>query len=64
MLSGEATNTNVIVFGLTRLGIEPKIYHTGGKHANHYSTNVAVRDSNLARHLNLGTFYTLKHASM
>ena len=26
MLSGKATNTNVIVFGLTRPGHEPKIY--------------------------------------
>jgi len=28
MLSGEATNTNFIVFGLTRPGLEPTIYHT------------------------------------
>jgi hypothetical protein len=40
MLSGEATNTNLIVFGLTQLGPEPKIYHTRGEHANHYATDV------------------------
>jgi len=28
MLSREATNTNFIVFGLTQLGLEPKIYRT------------------------------------
>jgi hypothetical protein len=43
MLSGEATtNTNFIVFGLTRSGLEPTIYSTRGEHANHY-TKVAVR---------------------
>ena len=29
------------VFCLTRSGLEPTIYHTGGEHANHY-TNDAV----------------------
>jgi hypothetical protein len=38
MLRGEATNTNFIVFGLTRSRLEPTIYHTSGKHANHYTT--------------------------
>ena len=37
MLSGEATNTNFIVFGATRPGIEPTIYRTRGEHANHYA---------------------------
>ena len=32
--SGEATNTNFIVFALTRSGLEPTIYHT------HYATDV------------------------
>jgi hypothetical protein len=41
VLSGEATNTNFIVFGLTRPGLEPIIYHTRGEHANYY-TNDAV----------------------
>ena len=35
MNSGEATNTNFIVFGLTRSGLEPMIYHTRGEHVNH-----------------------------
>jgi hypothetical protein len=39
VLSGEATNTNFIVFGLTRQGIEPTIYRTRGEHANHYTTD-------------------------
>ena len=42
MLSGEATNTNFLVFGLTRLGLEPTIYRTRGKHANHYTTDVVL----------------------
>jgi hypothetical protein len=33
MLSGGATNTNFIVFGLIRPGLERTIYHTQGEHA-------------------------------
>jgi hypothetical protein len=40
MLSGEATNTNFTIFGLTRTGLEPTIYRTRGKHADHYTTDV------------------------
>jgi hypothetical protein len=36
------TNTNFIVFGLTRSGLEPTIYRTRGEHDNHY-TNGAVQ---------------------
>jgi hypothetical protein len=36
MLSGEATNINYIVFGLTQSGLE----HTTG--ANHYTTDAVV----------------------
>ena len=39
MLSGEATNINFIVFALTRSGLKPTIYCTGGEHANHYTTD-------------------------
>ena len=39
VLSGEATNTNFIVFGLTLSGLEPTIYRTRGEHANHYNIN-------------------------
>ena len=39
MLSGEATNTNFIVFGLTRPGLESTIYHTRSEYANHYTTD-------------------------
>jgi hypothetical protein len=42
MLSGEATNTNFIVFGLTRPMIEPKIYRIRGEHANHYTTDAVI----------------------
>jgi hypothetical protein len=33
VLSGEATNTNLIVLGLTRSGLEPMIYRTRDEHA-------------------------------
>ena len=29
----------MLVFGLTQTGLEPKIYHTQGEHANHYTTD-------------------------
>ena len=32
------SNTDFIVFGLTRQGLEPTIYHTRGEHANQYAT--------------------------
>ena len=40
MLSGEVTNTNFIVFGLTRSGLEPTIYPLRGEPANHYTSDV------------------------
>jgi hypothetical protein len=40
-----ATNTNFIVFGLTQLGLEPTIYHTQDKHANHYTTHAVQTQS-------------------
>ena len=38
LISGEATNTNFIVFGLIRSGLEPMIYHTQTSNLNlvHY----------------------------
>jgi hypothetical protein len=39
MLRKEATNTNCLVIGLTRLSLEPTIYRTRGKHANYYATD-------------------------
>jgi len=38
MLSGEAANTNFIVFGLTRPGLQPTTYRTRGEHAKDYAT--------------------------
>ena len=39
-LSGEtATNTSLIVFSLTRPGLEPTIYCARGEHANHCTTD-------------------------
>jgi hypothetical protein len=43
MLSGEATNTNFIVFGLTPSGLEPTVYRTRGEHANHCTTNAVLQ---------------------
>ena len=42
MLSGEVTNTNVILFGLTRSRLEWTIYHTRGEHANQYTTDAVL----------------------
>ena len=39
VLSGKATNTNCIIFGLTRSRFEPAIYRTREDHANHYTTD-------------------------
>jgi hypothetical protein len=49
MLSGEATNTNCIVFGLTRPGLKPTIYRTRGQHANHYATDAVKHVLSLRR---------------
>jgi len=40
MISGEAANTNFIVFGLNRPEIELMIYSTRGEHVKHYTTAV------------------------
>jgi hypothetical protein len=32
----------IYIFGLTRPGLEPTIYHTGGEHANHYACDVVT----------------------
>ena len=42
LLSEEATNTNFIVFGLTRPGLEITIYRTWDEHANHYATDALL----------------------
>ena len=39
-VSGEETNTNFIVFGLTRQGLEPTIYRTRDEHDNNYTIDV------------------------
>ena len=38
--SGETTNINFIVFGLTRSWLEPTIYRTRSEHANYYAADV------------------------
>ena len=42
VLSREATNTNFIVFGLTRSRLESTIYRTRGEHASHYITDAVM----------------------
>jgi hypothetical protein len=42
MLSGEAINTDFVIFGLTQPWLEPKIYHTCGEHANHFTTDAVL----------------------
>jgi hypothetical protein len=45
VLSGEATNTNFKVFGLSRPGpgLKSTLYRTRGEHANHYTTDAVVK---------------------
>jgi hypothetical protein len=56
VFSGEATNTNFIVFGLQLPGLESTIYHTQGEHANHHATdavsNVYVELINMFKLIN------------
>ena len=42
VLSEEATHINVLVFSLTRSGLESTIYHTRGEHTNHNTTDAVV----------------------
>ena len=39
VLGREAANTSFIILALTRPGLEPTIYRTRVKHANHYTTD-------------------------
>ena len=39
MPSGQATNTNFIVFGLTQSGQQLTVYGNRGEHATHYTTD-------------------------
>jgi len=56
VLSGEITNTNLIVFGLTRSGLESTIYRTRGKH---YTTDAVLL--NYARTRTLHIYFNDKH---
>ena len=42
-VSGEATHINYIVFGLTRLGLEPTIYRIRGEYTNHYTIDAVIQ---------------------
>ena len=46
MLSVKATNTNFIVFSLTRSGLELTIYCARDEHANYYTTEAVNMDGN------------------
>jgi hypothetical protein len=45
VLSGEAANTNIIVFGLTRPRLEPTISFTWSEHTNHYTTDYRLPET-------------------
>jgi hypothetical protein len=60
VLSGETTNTNCIVFGLTRPGLEPTIYRTRLKYVlelalnnNHVFTLYKEHDKDIVKFLDL-----------
>ena len=57
MLSGEATNTNFIVFGLIRPGREPTIYRTRGEHADNYGTDAVLIYRHLSRFGDFCVYY-------
>ena len=66
MVSGEATNTDLIVFGVNRSGHEHTIYCTRGEHDNQY-TNLVCRQITMlieftlsVRNKNMGLFKTLR----
>ena len=40
VLRGEAAHTNIMVFGLTRPGLDRTTYRPQGENANHYITNM------------------------
>ena len=55
MLSGEATNINFIVFGLTRLELKPMIFD-----ANHYTAHEVITRDMITLGLNI-TYNLFKH---
>ena len=61
MLRGEATNTNIIVFGLTLPGLEPTIYRTRGQHANPRSTALVASTLTITPPMWLGKFTKSEH---
>ena len=63
MLSGEATHTNLIVFGLNRPWLEPTTYHNGGEHANHYTTD-DVTGFEITMFAYIGVYPQLSHQQL
>jgi hypothetical protein len=49
-LAEKQKNICLIVFGLTRLALEPKIYRIRGKHVNHNTTNAVLK---VGRHVKI-----------
>ena len=45
VLSEKATKTYFIVFGFTRSGLEPTIYHIRGDHEDHYTTRSTTSEA-------------------
>jgi hypothetical protein len=60
MLRGEATNTNLTVFGLTRWRWKPRIYSTRGEHSNHYTTDSDANPGSTAPEASTLTITPLK----
>ena len=58
MLSWEATNNNIIFFGLTRPGLEPTIYRTRGQYTDHF-THDAVQNYSIYFQINTYTEYAI-----
>jgi hypothetical protein len=56
VLSGEATNANVIVFYHTRQKLEPIFYRTRSEKSNHYTTNVVGKQNMMADKILLAAY--------
>ena len=54
------TNTNFIVFGFTRPGLEPTIYRTRGEYVTHYAIGAVSRDIGEIR-INADGFHSPHH---
>jgi hypothetical protein len=54
----------MIVFGLTRPGLEPTIYRTRGEHANDYATDAVCRLKTITSRTKVQNIYMKNYTEM